>query len=36
MVIEVKFASNADQGHMFTHTLGYASHLFGLSADTSE
>lgn len=33
VVIEVKLASNADRRQVFTQTLGYASYLFGLSAE---
>ncbi|MFD0684510.1 hypothetical protein [Actinomadura fibrosa] len=33
VVIEVKLASNTDRRQVFTQTLGYASYLFGLSAD---
>ncbi|QXJ24618.1 hypothetical protein AGRA3207_005983 [Actinomadura graeca] len=34
VVIEVKLASNADRRQVFTQTLGYASALFGLTAET--
>ncbi|GAA0234615.1 hypothetical protein GCM10009527_033890 [Actinomadura nitritigenes] len=36
VVIEAKLASNADRRQVLTQTLGYASYLFGLSADAFE